>query len=143
MASAAIKGITLQINGDTSGLIKSLDNVEKTIKQDDAALKRLEKALKLDPTNVDLLAAKQQVLAEKTEAVSEKMDILKQIQEGALSNLADDAEISATQMAELETQIAFTSASLESLEDESSNTEAALLPSRLRTWKERSRSGRS
>lgn len=126
MASGAIKGITLKIDGDTTGLVKSLDSVEKIIKQDDAALKRLDKALKLDPTNVDLLAAKQKVLAEKTQATAEKMDLLKEIQEGALNGLADDAEISASSMAELESQIAFTSASLESLADETSDTEAAL-----------------
>lgn len=126
MASAAIKGITLKIDGDTTGLVKSLDSVESIIKKDDAALKKLDKALKLDPTNVDLLAAKQKVLAEKTEATAEKMDLLKQIQEGALNGLADDAEISASSMAELESQIAFTNSSLESLTDETANTEAAL-----------------
>lgn len=126
MASAAIKGITLKIDGDTTGLVKSLDSVEQIIKKDDAALKRLDKALKLDPTNVDLLAAKQKILAEKTEAVADKMELLSDLKDQALNGLADDAEISATSMAELETQIAFTSASLESLADDTVETEAAL-----------------
>lgn len=126
MANGAIKGITLKIDGDTTGLVKSLDSVEQIIKKDDAALKRLDKALKLDPTNVDLLAAKQQILAEKTKAVAEKMDLLSDLKDKALDGLADDAEISATSMAELESQIAFANASLESLADETENTEAAL-----------------
>lgn len=126
MASAAIKGITIKLDGDTSGLVKSLDNVEKIIKEDDAALKRLDKALKLDPTNVDLLAAKQQILAEKTEAVSEKMELLKDLKGDALEAIGDGADIATSSMAELESQIAFTSASLNSLEAESAATDAAL-----------------
>ena len=62
--AGTIKGITIQIEGKTSGLTKSLQEVESQIKKDDAALKNLDKALQLDPTNVDLLAAKEQVLAD-------------------------------------------------------------------------------
>ena len=76
MASKEIKGITLQIEGKTSGLVKSLQEAEAQIKKDEQALKNLDKALKLDPKNVDLLAAKQAVLADKTAATTQKMEIL-------------------------------------------------------------------
>lgn len=118
--ASTIKGITIQIEGKTSGLVKSLQDVESQIKKDDAALKNLDKALKLDPTNVDLLAAKEQVLADKTNLVTQKMDILQQVQQDALSELPEDAQLSASQMAELEAEIATTGNTLSDLQSEAS-----------------------
>lgn len=100
-----IKGITIQIEGKTSGLVKSLKDVESQIKKDDAALKQLEKALALDPKNVDLLAAKEAVLADKTQAAASKMQILQQVQKDALGDLPEDAQLSASQMAQLQSEI--------------------------------------
>lgn len=119
--AGTIKGITIQIEGKTSGLVKSLQDVESQIKKDDAALKNLEKALKLDPTNVDLLAAKEAVLADKTSLVTEKMDILQQVQQDALTDLPEDAQLTASQMAELQAEIAQTGATLEELSSEAEN----------------------
>jgi len=118
--ASTIKGITIQIEGKTSGLTKSLQDVESQIKKDDAALKNLNKALELDPTNVDLLAAREAVLADKTDAVSQKMEILRQVQSDALTELPEDAQLSASQMAELSTEIAMTEATLNELSGASS-----------------------
>lgn len=114
--ASTIKGITIEVEGKTSGLVKSLQDVETQLKKDDAALKNLDKALKLDPTNVDLLAAKEAVLADKTSLVSQKMEILQQVQEDALSDLPEGAELSAAQMAELAAEIATTGDTLEELQ---------------------------
>ena len=119
--AGTIKGITIQIEGKTSGLVKSLQEVESQIKKDDAALKNLDKALKLDPTNVDLLAAKEQVLADKTNLVSDKMEILQQVQQDALSDLPEDAQLTASQMAELQAEIAQAGATLAELSGEAEN----------------------
>lgn len=116
--AGAIKGITIQIEGKTSGLTKALQDVETQIKKDDAALKNLEKALELDPTNVDLLAAKEAVLADKTEAVTSKMEILQQVQQDALSDLPEESQLTAAQMAELEAEISNTSSTLTALSGE-------------------------
>ena len=124
--ASTIKGITIQIEGKTSGLVKSLQDVESQIKKDDQALKNLDKALKLDPTNVDLLAAKEQVLADKTSLVTQKMDILQQVQQDALTNLPEDAQLSASQMAELETEIAMTGNTLNELSGEADNASGDL-----------------
>ena len=113
--AGTIKGITIQIEGKTSGLTKALQDVENQIKKDDAALKNLDKALQLDPTNVDLLAAREAVLADKTDAVTQKMEILQQVQADALTELPDDAQLSASQMAELSAEIASTEAQLNDL----------------------------
>ena len=116
--AGTIKGITIEIEGKTSPLVKSLQSVEQQIKKDDAALKNLDKALQLDPTNVDLLAAKEAVLADKTQATAEKMEILQQVQADALSDLPDDASLTAAQMAELEAEIANTGSQLAELSGE-------------------------
>lgn len=124
--AGTIKGITIEIEGKTSPLVKSLQDVETQIKKDDAALKNLDKALALDPTNVDLLAAKEAVLADKTEAVTSKMEILQQVQQDALTDLPEDSQLSAAQMAELEAAIATTGSQLEELSGEAGDAGADL-----------------
>ena len=116
--AGTIKGITIEIEGKTSPLVKSLQDVESQIKKDDAALKNLDKALQLDPTNVDLLAAKEAVLADKTAATTQKMEILQQVQADALSDLPEDSALTAAQMAELEAEIATTGSTLSELSGE-------------------------
>ena len=116
--AGTIKGITIEIEGKTSPLVKSLQDVESQIKKDDAALKNLDKALQLDPTNVDLLAAKEAVLADKTAATTQKMEILQQVQADALSDLPEDSALTAAQMAELEAEIATTGNTLQELSGE-------------------------
>lgn len=126
MASGAIKGITIQIGGDTTQLGKSLKDVESQIKKDDQALKNLDKALQLDPGNLDLIAAKEAVLADKTSLVSQKMEILQEVQENALSELPEGAELSAAQMAELSAEIAAATQELEAMSTGASNTNEAI-----------------
>ena len=57
-----LKGITLEIGGDTTSLSKSLKGVNSDIKSTQAQLKDVERLLKLDPSNVELLRQKQQLL---------------------------------------------------------------------------------
>lgn len=72
-----IKGITVQIGGDTTGLSKALSGVNKQIKTTQSELKDVEKLLKLDPSNVKLLAQKQRLLAGAVEESKNKLDSLK------------------------------------------------------------------
>ena len=51
-----IRGITVEINGDTTRLSKALEDVNKNINSTQSQLKDVEKLLKLDPTNTELLA---------------------------------------------------------------------------------------
>ena len=53
-----IKGITVEIGGDTTKLSKALEGVNKNIKTTQTQLKDVEKLLKLDPTNTELLSQK-------------------------------------------------------------------------------------
>lgn len=72
MANKAIKGITIEINGDTTKLDKALRSVNTTLNETQSDLRGVERALKLDPSNVVLLEQKQKLLAQAAEQASEK-----------------------------------------------------------------------
>lgn len=78
MASGRIKGITIEIDGDTKGLNQALKGVDSQLKSTNAALKDVEKLLKLDPTNVELLSQKQKLLNDAIDASKQRLDTLKQ-----------------------------------------------------------------
>lgn len=59
-----IKGITVEIGGDTTGLENSLKSVNDSLKKTQSQLKDVETLLKLDPSNVTLLAQKQELLTD-------------------------------------------------------------------------------
>ena len=75
-----IKGITIEIGGDTTGLDKALKGVNSSAKSAQNELKEVNKALKLDPGNTELLEQKQRALANAVAATTEKLDILKEAQ---------------------------------------------------------------
>ena len=66
--ASRIQGITVEIGGDTTKLSTALFGVNKEIKGTQTQLKDVEKLLKLDPTNVTLLAQKQKLLTQEIEA---------------------------------------------------------------------------
>ena len=59
-----IKGITVEIGGDTTKLSKALEGVNKDIKGTQTQLKDVQKLLKLDPSNTELLSQKHKLLAD-------------------------------------------------------------------------------
>ena len=61
--ASKIKGIIVEIGGDTVGLQKALKDVNDKAKNVSSEMREVEKALKLDPTNTELLAQKQQLLS--------------------------------------------------------------------------------
>lgn len=71
-----IRGITLEIGGDTSGLQTSLRKVNNDLTSTQKQLKDVERLLKLDPGNVDLLRQKQELLSRAVEQTGEKLDTL-------------------------------------------------------------------
>ena len=85
-----IKGITIEIGGDTTGLDKALEGVSTRAKNAKDELKEIDHALKLDPTNVELLEQKQRALAEAVQATSERLKILKDAQQQAAEQLKNN-----------------------------------------------------
>lgn len=114
-SSGQIKGITIKIEGDTSGLAKSLTSVNSDIKKTQSALKDVEKALKLDPGNVELLAQKQQLLEKQISQTAEKLELESKAAEDAKQAL-ELGNISQEEYATLQAEVASTAAALEDLQ---------------------------
>lgn len=76
-----IKGINVVIGSDTTGLSAALSDVNKKSKDIQSELKQVEKLLKLDPSNTDLVAQKQKLLGDAVANTSEKLDRLKTAQQ--------------------------------------------------------------
>lgn len=84
-----IRGITVEIGGDTSGLQNSLKAVNKDINTTQAQLKDVNKLLKLDPGNIDLLKQKQDLLSRAVAETASKLDTLKDAQQAFIDNGGD------------------------------------------------------
>lgn len=78
MAGGRIKGITVEIGGDTQGLDKALKGVNKTSSGLQKELRDVQRLLKFDPSNTELLAQKQQLLGDQIENTGKKLHALKQ-----------------------------------------------------------------
>lgn len=106
-----IKGITVQIGGDTTGLSKALSGVNKQIKSTQSQLKDVEKLLKLDPTNTKLLEQKQRLLSGAVEETKTKLDSLKdaekQVQQQFKDGIIDQSQMDAFNREMVEAQQAF------------------------------------
>lgn len=76
-----IQGITVEIGGDTTRLTTALKGVNSEIRNTQSQLKDVEKLLKLDPHNSELLAQKQRLLTDAIGETKEKLEALKSAQQ--------------------------------------------------------------
>lgn len=106
-----IKGITVEIGGDTTGLNKALSGVNKKIKSTQSQLKDVERLLKMDPGNVKLLEQKQRLLSGAVEETKTKLDALKdaekQVQQQFKDGIIDQSQLDAFNREMAATQQAF------------------------------------
>ena len=120
-----IKGITVEIGGDTTKLSKALEGVNKNIKNTQSQLKDVEKLLKLDPKNTELLSQKQKLLADSISATKDKLATLKTAVEQANTALAN-GDITQQQYDALQREIVETENELKRLEAEAKNANSEL-----------------
>ena len=120
-----IKGITVEIGGDTTKLQTALKGVNGQIKNTQSALKDVQKLLKLDPTNTTLLAQKQKLLTQAIGETKEKLATLKTAAQQANEQL-QKGEISQEQYDALQREITETEAELKKLESQASKTNQTL-----------------
>ena len=80
MASTKVRGITIELGADTSGLSKALSSINKEIGTTQKELKDVERLLKLDPTNTELLEQKQRLLGDRIGETKTKLESLKEAQ---------------------------------------------------------------
>lgn len=88
MASNRIKGITIEIGGDTTKLDKALKSTDSSLSTIQKNLKDVDRLLKLDPKNVELLDQKQRLLAQSSELTADRLKELKRVaEESTVSNV--------------------------------------------------------
>lgn len=122
---ATIKGITIEIGGDTTGLDKALKGVNANAKETQNTLRDVNKALKLDPGNIELLEQKQKALADAVKNTADKLDMLKEAQKQAADQLAR-GEIGQEQYDALTREIVKTEAELKKATKEADNFSVGL-----------------
>ena len=116
MARRRIQGITVEINGDTTKLTDSLKSVDKQLSQTQSQLKDVEKLLKMDPKNTELLAQKQDLLTDAVKGTKERLQELEKAQE-ELAKKGSSPELEKQQQA-LQREIIETKKKLEGFETE-------------------------
>lgn len=113
--AASIKGLTVEINGDTTKLGKALDAVDKKSKDLSQELGQINQALKFNPGNAELLAQKQKVLADAISTTRERLDTLKRA-EAQVQKQFERGEASEEQVRALQRAIISTAGKLEKYE---------------------------
>lgn len=120
-----IKGITIEIGGDTTGLSKALSGVNKEISGTQSQLKDVERLLKLDPSNTELLRQKQKLLADAVGETKDKLETLKSAEKQAQDQFKE-GKISEEQYDALKREIIDTEQKLKSLEDQAGKANVTL-----------------
>ena len=120
-----LKGITVEIGGDTTKLGDAILKARKSAKDLSGELRGVESLLKLDPTNTVLLAQKQDILAESIAGAKDKLKMLIAAQESMSKQLAD-GKISPEQYRDFEREIESTRQQLTRLEAAASSTDDAV-----------------
>ena len=123
--ASRIKGITVEIGGDTTGLEKALKGVNSSIKTTQSALKDVERLLKLDPTNTELLTQKQKLLKDAIASTSEKLETLKEAQKHAKEQL-ERGELGQDKYDALQREIVETEQELKRLQEQAATTSVTL-----------------
>ena len=123
--ASRIKGITIEIGGDTTGLDKALKSVNSSITHTQSALKDVNKLLKLDPSNTELLTQKQKLLKDAISSTKEKLDALKQAQAQAKEQL-ENGDLGQDKYDALQREIIETEQELKRLQQEAATTSTAL-----------------
>lgn len=115
-----IKGITVEIGGDTTKLTESLKAVDKEIANTQKSLRDMNKLLKLDPGSTELLSQKQRSLQKEIAATKERLTALKEAAKQADQALAN-GDMSQSQYDALQREIVATEQDLKSLTKEYEN----------------------
>lgn len=124
MAGSRIKGITIEIDGDTKGLDKALGSVNQSASKTQQELRDVNKLLKLDPGNTDLIAQKQKLLAQAISQTSDKLGVLKSAQSQVEAQFKS-GEIGEEQYRAFQREVAATEASLKGYKSQLSTAQSS------------------
>lgn len=129
--AGTIKGMTIEIGGNTTPLEQSLKSVNKEIKGTQKELNEVNKLLKLDPKNVDLLKQKQQILGEQIGNTTTKLDALKQAQAQLDAEMKKGGDVNQQEYRKLQREIMTTENSLQKLKDANKQNNKELTSAKL------------
>ncbi|MGG2091924.1 DUF2207 domain-containing protein [Bacillus sp. S13(2024)] len=118
----SIKGITIELGADTTSLGDALKDITKQSVSLSQELKQVEKGLKFDPGNAELVAQKQQILAEQVATTTEKLNKLKDAQ-AQVEQKFSEGKISAEQYRAFNREVVATETALKSLQTQMSAIE--------------------
>lgn len=121
--SSRVKGITVKIGGDVSGLDKALQKVNNEINDTQAKLKDVKRLLRLDPGNTELLRQKQELLSK---AVGETKDKLEQLKDAEKQLKDSGIDENSAQFQSLRREIIETESSLDDLTKAANQSNTAL-----------------
>lgn len=124
MGVGRIKGLTIEIGGDTTKLVKALSSVDNAISKTQSNLRDINKALKFDPTNVNLIKDKQRELADQIDQTKQKIETEKE----ALAQMKNTEGFDANSKAarDLQLQIDLDTAALKQLEAQARESSSVL-----------------
>ena len=124
MAGAKVRGITIDLGVDTSGFAKGLKSANSAINSTAKELRDIDKLLKLDPSNVTLLAQKHEALQRAVSQTRDKLNLLKEAEEKLKAEMVDGGtEEQQRQLAALQREIISTEKDLEKYENQLNDTE--------------------
>lgn len=124
MAGAKVRGITIDLGLDASGVASGLKSVNSSLNSTSKELKDIDKLLKLDPGNVTLLAQKHEALQRAVSQTRDKLDLLKKAEEELKAQMVDGGtEEQQKQLAALQREIISTEKDLEKYENQLNDTE--------------------
>lgn len=127
MASTKVRGITIELSADASGVSDAFSKINKSIQNTSADLRDIEKLLKLDPTNTELLEQKQKALATQLTNTRDKLDALKQAEKDLNEQMKDGAtEEQERQLNALRREIESAEIDTKKYEDQLKQTDKAL-----------------
>lgn len=125
MASGRIKGITVEIDGSTTGLTKALKETESNLSSVQRSLKDVNKLLKVDPTNTELLTQKQKLLGQAVEDTKTKLEALKSASEQARAQM-ESGDLGKDKYDDLQREIIETEQKLKDLEKQAKKSSSVL-----------------
>lgn len=135
-----IRGITVEIGGNTGPLTTALKDVNKTSRDLNAELKQVNKALKLDPTNTVLVGQKQKILAEQIANTKEKLDRLKEAERQAKAQF-ENGDLGEEKYRALQREVINTENELKNLEAQAKESAGAMGVRIQETGKKMQKSG--
>lgn len=121
-----IKGITVEIGGDTTGLKKAISSLNKDINSTQKELNQVNRLLKIDPGNTELLRQKQELLTKSIQDTETKIEALRAAKDKADADMANGTQVNEEQYRQLAREIISSENNLQKMKTEADRTASAL-----------------